>query len=508
MPIGGQLQLITMGAMDLYLTSNPSFSLFKKLYKRHTMFGNEYISLETTSNINITTTQDSKLTFEVRRYGDLINDVWIVYDLPAIFTNNNIPFAWSESIGTQLIKEVSIRADSRVLDTQRGDFMKIYTDISLPAEQKEKFKRCVGDVPFMMNTGQNLSTNINEQTIAINAKRLYIPLMFWFCKDSGMSIPLIATQNNVIYIDVIFYQLNNVFRIGYPLISPIKLFGDYTNSDYNIVIRDYFLSQGYDQTNVFFYFCQNNWSARIELVGNYIFLGDDERRDIAAKSHQYLIHQTQFSLYQGLTPTSNTLNISFTKPIKELIWVLTRDDLYLTNDWYNFTGLDDRFSFAYYQSQLPYFGFKQYYQPELIYISDNFTSLVNSIKAQSVDKVTNENLQTYYGDYYSIQKNAKLMLNYMDRQQVMDKDFYQNVQLYRYHTGTGGEGIYVFSFAFKPEDQQPTGTQDFSRLNAAQLIIEIFETYDTNRVFNCFLYAVSYNVLTTMGGLVDVSYAS
>jgi hypothetical protein len=92
--------------------------------------------------------------------------------------------------------------------------------------------------------------------------------------------------------------------------------------------------------------------------------------DNIKKTHEYLITQTQFLLFQGLKLGNNFLDTTFVHPTKEIFWILTRDDLDLSNDWYNFTGLNDPESLRYYQSQLPYYGFSHYYEDELLYIKN------------------------------------------------------------------------------------------------------------------------------------------
>ena len=100
----------------------------------------------------------------------------------------------------------------------------------------------------------------------------------------------------------------------------------------NIIIRDYFLENGYDQTNVIYYFTQNNWAGNSTIIANYIFLGEDEQRAFAQTSHEYLITQTQYNLFQGLKRGPNYLETTFSNPIIEIICYLTRDDLDLRND--------------------------------------------------------------------------------------------------------------------------------------------------------------------------------
>ena len=498
---GGLMQLLYQGAQDIFLTGNPTMTFFKTVYRRHTQFGTEYISIPFDPIPSFTPLQNTKATCKIDRNADLLHDTYLIYDLPAIYTNNLIPFGWVEELGTHIISEISIRLDGYVIDTQRGDFMKIYTDLTLNSSKKSQWLRCVGGESYMRNTGQNLSNDITNQSVAINARRLYIPLLFWYCRNSGLSIPLIALQYNELYIDCIFSPLNELIRIGNPLVSPKQLFGDYQNSNFNINIRNYLMSLGYDQTNVFYYFTQNNWQSNTYLLANYIFLGDDERKMFAQTSHEYLITQVQFNLYQGLKAGPNYLELIFTHPVKEIIWFLNMDNLDQTNDWYNFSGLDSESSFKYWQSQLQFYSFKEYNEPLLSYIKENFTNYVNSVKAQSVDKLTPQQTQTYFGDFYSIMENAQPVFNNNDRMEIQDKDFYQNLQAFKYHSGLQPNGIYILSFALNPEEHQPSGTQNFSRLDYQELRIQIFNTYPIENRYNCFMYGINYNVLRIIGGI-------
>jgi hypothetical protein len=360
----------------------------------------------------------------------------------------------------------------------------------------------------MLNTGQNLSNDINTQSIAINARRLYIPLLFWYCLNSGLSIPLIALQYNELYIDCTFSPLNELIRIGNPPVSPKQLFGDYQNSAFNISIRNYFLANGYDQTNVFYYFTQNNWQSNTNLLCNYIYLGDDERKMFAQTSHEYLITQIQFNLFQGLKAGPNYLETTFSHPVKEVIWFLTMDNLDQYNDWYNFTGLLENRSFMYWQSQLKYYNLQHFDMPLLGYIKENFTQFVNNVKEQSVDKLAQQQTQTYFGDFYSIMESAQPVFNNNDRMEIQDHDFFQNLQLFKYHSGYSQNGIYILSFSLKPEENQPSGTQNFSRLDYQEFRVNIFNTYPIEQNFNCFMYAINYNVFRIIGGMGSTVFSN
>jgi hypothetical protein len=228
----------------------------------------------------------------------------------------------------------------------------------------------------------------------------------------------------------------------------------------------------------------------------------------AQTSHEYLITQVQFNLFQGLKAGPNYLETTFSHPVKEIIWVLTMDNLDQYNDWYNFTGLQYERSFQYWQSQLKYYNLQYFNEPLLSYIKENFTPFVDSVKAQSVDKLTPEQTQTYFGNYYSIMETAQPVFNNNDRMEIEDHDFYQNLQIFKYHNGYSRNGIYVLSFALKPEDHQPSGTQNFSRLDYQEFRINIYNTYPIEQKFNCFMYAINYNVFRIVGGMGSTVFSN
>ncbi len=520
------MQLIFYGAEDLYLTGNPMISFFRAVYRRYSQFGSEYMSLYFDPIPTFIPYRETKATCKIDRNADCVFDMYLVYDLPALFTNNQIPVGWVEEVGTRIIKDITIRADGTQLDVQRGDFLKIYTDLTLPVDQKAKFISLVGGEPYMLNSGKNLIDDITKQQLAIQARRLYIPLYFWFCRNSGLALPLVATQYNQIFIDVTFNPLNELIRIGSPPVSPKRLFGDYENSEQNISIRNFLLygnTEGinvrgviFDQTNVFYYFTQNNWQSNTYFLANYIFLGDDERKELAMTSREYLIPQIQFYLFQGLRQGPNYIEMTLNHPVSEIIWYLTRDDLDLSNDWYNFSGYENPDSFQWIQNQYGNYilnfstnpAFTSNDIPNLQYIN-TLSPYVNSVKAESVDKITNQNLQTYFGNYYRIMASMKPIFNNNDRLEIQDDGFFQNLQVYKYHKGKGKLGLYCLSFAIDPESPiQPSGSQNFSRLDNQELLINIDQTYPIEQPFNLYLYAVNWQVIRCMGGIISPVFAN
>jgi hypothetical protein len=505
---GGIMQLTSQGAQDLFLVGNPSITFFKTVYRRHTVFGAEYISLYFDPLATFTPTMHTTATCKVNRNADLVYDCYLTYELPAIFTNNKIPFGWCEGVGNKIIQETTFRFDGAQIERQTGDYMKVYTELSSTATQFEKYNELTGNINYLKNSGQQLSDNIEDQDLAILAYKLYIPFSYWFCQNSGAAIPLIALQYVEAYIDVIFNPLNDLFRIGNPLVSCQQLFGDYENSDENIKIRDYLLGQGYDQTNAIYYFTQGNWRGNTTIIANYIYLGEDERRQFAQTSHEYLITQTQFNLFQGLKKGPNYVETTFNNPVLEIIWYLTRDDLYLRNDWYNFTGLEEDKTLQYVYE---YFGKKNVYKLNKEFLENEYRGskkFLNDVKAKTIDSLTNIQLQTYFNGYDNIMDAFQPVLNNNDRQEIFDSNFYRSLNQYKYHTGKTNQPVYVMSYSLEPEKVQPSGTQNYSRLDRQEFRINISDIYPIEDKFDCYMYARSYNVLRIIGGIGSIVFAN
>ena len=190
----------------------------------------------------------------------------------------------------------------------------------------------------------------------INAYRLYIPLPFWFCSNPGLAIPLVSLQYNELFIHVEFNPLNELFTVGKVPVSPNGLFdSDYLTNFYSKIYPDYKtlladeLKQTHSENNLFWKFIngglQNNstWSENTYLEVNYIFLDKDERRKFAQVSLEYLMTQVQTSKFilnnvnEGIKGNTNIINLNLNHPVKELIWVLRKNDVYKRNQWNNYT---------------------------------------------------------------------------------------------------------------------------------------------------------------------------
>ncbi len=198
----------------------------------------------------------------------------------------------------------------------------------------------------------------------------------------------------------------------------------------------------------------------VSLYLDYIYLDVEERRRMAQESHEYLIEQTQFNEDKGINTASNRIDLTFNHPVKELVWVV--QESYKTN------------------CKLP--------RPEGIGYLSPFL-------------------------YANVVREQRLQINGQDRVPSRYADYYTKVQSYQHHTGIAPTGVYTYSFAIRPEEHQPSGTCNFSRIDTATLVIDLAGfTPDindaTDNTFNVRVYAVNYNVLRVMSGMAGLAYSN
>ena len=292
---GGLIQLVAVGAQDKYLTSNPTITFFKTVYKKHTNF-----SMETTEEIfsnNVDFGQRCVCT--VPRTGDLVADMCLAIQLPDLNPPHNPrKFKWSRSIGHLLVHSVELTIGSTVIDKHYGEWFEIWMEL---VQSKNK------EMGYNQMTGKNG---------ALGGIDLYVPLNFWFCRNIGLALPLIALQYHQVEVIVKF----NEFHRCWSLASNDAI--------------------GKQPAPVKF---------TASLLVDYVFLDLEERKKFAQMSHMYLIDQLQCSMDNIVTGEHANIDLNFNHPVKEIIWVVQRTDvqdvilsktgkqvLHGGNDWFNY----------------------------------------------------------------------------------------------------------------------------------------------------------------------------
>ena len=459
---GGLMQLVAYGAQDIYLTGNPQITFFKVVYRRHTNFAMEAIEQTFNGSANF----GKKVTCTISRNGDLIHRIYLQATLPSVSLEatdgSGAQFRWLNWVGHNLINWVELEIGGQKIDKHYGDWLHVWNELTQEAGKQAGYADMVGNVPQLVNLltqgGEDCNNdcaqgepNASGEVLKCAPEyTLYIPLQFWFCRNPGLALPLIALQYHEVKINLEFEQLNN-------------LCWDQTAYSGHLV-RDRVAQSGI---------------VSASLYVDYIYLDTDERRRFAQVSHEYLIEQLQFTGGESVTSSANKIRLNFNHPCKELVWVVQRD---------SFVSCDDNVVGAW-KGQQP-FNYSDWWDRSVLESGYSVTRVEGLAGSNPV-------------------VSAKVQLNGHDRFSEREGRYFNLVQPFQHHTNIPAVGINVYSFALKPEEHQPSGTCNFSRIDNATLIL----TLSNNTVGNVLsaqvrVYATNYNVLRIMSGMGGLAYSN
>lgn len=504
----GLMQLVAYAPQNLYLTGNPQASFFTSVYTRHTNFAMEYIQLTYEKAVNMDATKRTKTSCKILRNADLIHDTHLVFDAPALYSNTDEPVSWIDKLGDYLIYYYDITIGGQIIDRRYGQWLSVWNELTLTAEQKQTNNKNIGNTFRMKNPKVYSATDV----MVTPSNQLIIPLDLWFCTNPGLALPLISLQYTDIYINIEFSPLNDLFRLGSPLVSPKYLYSDSDDlSAFNKTLVANLKSEGYDLNNLFLKYA-TNFTGNSYLLGNYIFLDEDERRRFSATSHEYLVTTIQRNSFSGLKEGPNTLDISnMNNPVKELVWVLQRDDVENYNEWDNFT-IQNQIENLYYLINKNRYRYLQLNEdPEITDIdaSSNVQDYIEALRDEYIPANSSpEYINSTFPDFVNIMKEAVLLYWGNESQAPYSYKFYNSLMPSKYHTGSPKDGIYVRPYSLKPESEKPAGVCNYSAINRIHLKVDIYEQDDKSARYDAYVYAPTFNVLRIAGGIGELAWAN
>ena len=554
---GGLMQLVAYGAQDVYLTGNPQITFWKVTYRRHTNFAME--SIEQTFNGQADFGR--RVTCTISRNGDLAYRTYLQVTLPEInqsmkgVGDAGVWARWLDFPGEQMISQVELEIGGQRIDRQYGDWMHIWNQLTLSAEQQRGYYKMVGnttqltficDPSFAAVDGPCASgapVQVCEPRNALPETTLYIPFLFWYCRNPGLALPLIALQYHEVKINLDIRPIDEcLWAVNTLDCTPGTKQSVKSVTPYNQSL------------------------VAASLYVDYVFLDTDERRRMAQNPHEYLIEQLQFTGDESVGSSSNKIKLNLNHPCKELIWVVQPDanvdycaSLNCNTMLYKTLGAQP-FNYTDGIDALPnaihaFGGAASIAQTTGSYI--DASGLFNDAGAVDVTAASWWNYDGAGGhgsgaggfdnglgasgsggvnsgggsgqtggppvssgvsdagtfvlaetsiDMHCWGENpvvtAKLQLNGQDRFSEREGTYFDLVQPYQHHTRNPDTGINVYSFALRPEEHQPSGSCNFSRIDNAtlQLVLSNATVQGTNTA-KVRVYAVNYNVLRVMSGI-------
>ena len=423
------MQLVAYGAQDIYLTGNPQITFFKVVYRRHTNFSME--SIKQTFNGQVGAVP-STVTATISRNGDLVHRMWLDVTMDSQQRGSGSGYSnWTNNTGHAFVKECEIEIGGQRIDRHYSQWLDVYNELTDHEESEW--------IGLNKHATKNVYLKSGGATGMNSHLQLYIPLQFWFCRNPGLALPLIALQYHEVKVKLTTRAFAALVNTDGVTVAPT------TNPD-------------------------------IILWADYIYLDTDERRRFAQVSHEYLIEQVQRET--GAMSTGQTLN--FNHPVKELIWTVQATTAAAEGiaGAGNDATLNVQTTVGSAFKNSDYFN----YSPG----SSGNPEIING--ATSKEGFT----------------NMKLQLNGHDRFAVRNATYFRTCQPQQHGFKVPSKHIYCYSFALKPEEHQPSGTCNFSRIDNAQMIFTGGDTANTTLT----VWAVNYNVLRIISGMGGLAYSN
>ena len=540
------MQLVAYGAQDVYLTGNPQITFWKVSYRRYTNFAME--SIEQTFNGQADFGR--RVTCTVSRNGDLAYRTYLQVTLPEINQdmNQNGPVyaRWLDCPGEQMISQVEVEIGGQRIDRQYGDWMHIWNQLTMSSEQERGYYKMVGNTtqltfitdPSFNDVDGPCEANAPRQVCAprnaLPETTLYVPLQFWYCRNPGLALPLIALQYHEVKINLDIRPIDEcLWAVNSLDCAPSSGASPKVTTAYNQSL------------------------VAASLYVDYVFLDTDERRRMAQNPHEYLIEQLQFTGDESVGSSSNKIKLNFNHPVKELVWVVQPDEnvdycsslecgqlLYrvLGAQPFNYTDAIDALpnaihafggpdavrgaegDAAYTQAFIDEDGlFHNAGAVDAESKTGGFWPETSGPNGPNFGSVGFENSGVSDAGTFVLSETSldmhcwgenpvvtgKLQLNGQDRFSEREGTYFDLVQPYQHHTRNPDTGINVYSFALRPEEHQPSGSCNFSRIDNATLQLVLSNaTVAGTKTAKVRVYATNYNVLRIMSGMGGLAYSN
>ena len=425
---GGLMQLVAYGAQDVYLTGNPKVTFFQAVYKRHTNFAMETIE----QTINGTAASSGRVSVTIARNGDLIGDMYLEATTKSL---TNISGASEDTnwVAERIVSTAELSIGGQRIDKHYQRWWRLYSELYLSEGNKLTYGK--------------MTTN----PVASSTKQVYLPLIFFFNRNPGLALPLIALQYHEVRIDI-------------------------------------------DLTSEF-----DTYVSGLKVWGNYMYLDTEERRRFAQKGHEYLIEQVQHTGTDSLTESgTKQVRLSYNHPVKELVWCVNGGSADSTGLW-NFCS--NAAAADVIVDCNPAVGTNGQVVPGQS--GQPLICLGTATDTWQEDGAVTATASVGPVDTF------KLVLNGQDRFKEQSGKYFNQVQPFQHHSGSPCPGIYSYSFALKPEEHQPTGTCNFSRIDNAQVAIKLKDLADTSLATPSLdMFAVNYNVLRVQSGMGGLAFSN
>lgn len=355
--------------------------------------------------------------------------------------NTQAKFAWVKRLGHVIMNTMQITIGGDIIDKHYGDWLNIWYELSSDFYLDDVYNKMIGNVPELTTVDRTVKQQYT----------MYVPLQFWFCRNNGLALPLIALEYHDVELKIVF---NNIEDCGY--------IGELTSAQLANPTTKAALIKQYNITSLIDYVENTGLDLSASLYIDYIYLDSNERKKFAQVSHEYLIEQLQVINFTDISGTMYQDVIDFYHPCKEIIWVAQS------------TTAGDN--------------------------SDGYEPI--DVISYTVNTGTND-----VPNYIVPITYTSIDFNSMNRIMLFESTYYNFIQPYECHTRAPNLGVNVYSFALRPEEHQPSGQCNLTVIDQV-LFKFIFDPLimQNGISLNINMYATNYNVLRFHSGMCALAF--
>ena len=517
---GGLLNLVATGNQNVILNGNPKKSFFKSTYLKYTNFGLQKFRVDFDGQKKLRMTEESKFTFYIPRYAELLMDTYVCVTLPSIWSPIHPParveemwapyeFRWVENLGTQMVKEIVISVGGMTLQRFTGNNLMSIIERDLDNTKRDLYNEMTGHVPELYNPGCS-GARLNQYPNAyrtgsaagaepsIRGRKLYIPINAWFTLSSKMAFPLVCLQYNQLQIDVTLRPVKELFTIRdvgdagnfWPVVQP-----DFANPLHQMW-RFLYPPPSIDLSQGSYPSIRTDWNADVHLMATYCFLSDEESKVFAANQQKYLIKSYYDWVFNDITGNKKIKIENSMGMVASWTMFFQRSDVNMRNEWSNYTN----WPYGYLPYDIIPAPIDDDWRPTAF--SENVTA------ASDIQTSAWRERPDYQNDHYYFDKNGPkngigpginprdkrltglhitgdfqsenerdilqmmgISLNGKYRENLLAAGVYNYVEKYTRTRGSAKPGIYCYNFCLNsdPFDLQPSGAINMSKFNQIEL---------------------------------------
>lgn len=553
---GGLLNIISYGNQNVILNGNPSKTFFKYVYSKYTNFGLQHFRIDFNGLRTLKLNEESKFTFKMPRYAELLLDTYLVLNLPDIWSPIMPPtqigdvwkpyeFHWIDDIGTNIIKEVTISIGGQIIQRFSGEYIKNTVERDFTETKKQQFNKMTGNIIEINNPSiaynrykkyPNSYFNSENNSLSepsIRGRKIYVPIPFWFSTSTKMALPIVSLQYSEVQIDITLRAVRELF-----VINDVTLLGsEFTHNKIqpNFSIEKHsmyrFLQPPTDVTlnSINYNISTTIWDADINLLSTYCFLTGEEAKVFALNEQKYLIQDIKEDEYLNTTGTKK-IKLNTTGLVSSWMFYFRRSDAYLRNQWSNYSNWPYLNVLPFNVIRAPKGGGIQFDELPLIGPACNYIDIAGN--------TTNNNI--YINPYATIDNDNEILsrmsilFDGQFREIDFDSGIFNYIEKYKMSKGSSNNGLYTYNYTLDTnrEELQPSGAINLSRFKTIELgittITPPIDTTSRNTVicdsegqfigvtprdilythtFDMYIIEERYNILRFIGGNAGLVYA-